>query len=136
MKSVVIPDAAVLIGNIGKSQLIILKRGKFLAEIPVPGIPSFVGADLFCPEQQFQISGSQGERNRDFNILLPGVKVRRGRLIFSHSSGNGLENGRFPYTVLPYQDQGRSDIPEDHIFDRLKILYLEKRNFHGLPPFW
>ena len=51
MKAIVIPDAAVLVGNIGKSQLVILKRGKFLAEIPVPGIPSFVGADLFCLEQ-------------------------------------------------------------------------------------
>ena len=47
MKAIMIPDAAVLVGNIGKSQLVILKRGKFLAEIPVPGIPSFIGADLF-----------------------------------------------------------------------------------------
>ena len=47
MKAIVIPDAAVLIGNIGKSQLIFLKGGKPLTEIPVPGIPSFIGADLF-----------------------------------------------------------------------------------------
>ena len=55
-------------------------------------------------------------------------------MILSHSSGDRLENRRFSHAVFTHQDQGGSDIPEDHIFNRFVILYLKKRNFHGIPP--
>ena len=48
MKTVMVPDTAILIGNIGKGQHILLDRGKFLTEIPIPGVPPFIGADFFA----------------------------------------------------------------------------------------
>src|SRR5699024_7404176 len=103
-------------------------------EIPIPGVPPLIGADLFGMEQKLQVTRSQGKRNGNFNILLLEVKIRSRWKIFSHSRGHSLKDRGFSYAVLAYQDQSRFDIPKDHIFYRFKGLYLKKRNFHEQPP--